>query len=190
VIGDEKGTLLLAMSTSVERGVSSSTRGAGDESKTSKSAPRMDGPCKLLRFATGLPMLAVSIFMTPSLRLRGLDLIGIKQLVPGGFKSGFDRANSNLMGSSLMSNRKAAGISSASYLSTTNSGLALRIAVFSSPETGRAMKGETFPWLVESTSARRGLLGRVRGDDRKGAVRRRLNFFLLVVAAAAKGETG
>jgi hypothetical protein len=141
----------------------------------------------------GLPLLlAESKFMTPSLRFSGLDLIGIMQFAPGALASSFrDRANSNLIGLSSMSNR-AAGFWSAPMASRYSS-LILRMATFSSPEGRLAENGVALPWSVESTSTRRGLfeLGRLRGDERKGAVRRSVNLFFVVVAGVCeRGDSG
>lgn len=46
----------------------------GPWSKTLKSLPNVADPCRLLRFATGLPRLAWSRFMIASLRFNGLDV--------------------------------------------------------------------------------------------------------------------
>ena len=130
--------------------------------------------------------------MIPSLRFSGLDLGGIKQFAPGAFVSGRARANSNLMGPSFKSKRIEDGFCSVPKL-VAGSGLILLIIVFSSPEIRRPANGVALPWFVESVSARRGLFGtaRFRGEERKPAVRRRLNFFFVVVAAwTARGETG
>jgi hypothetical protein len=48
--------------------------GDGPWSKTLKSWPKLAEPCRLRRFATGLPKLAWSRFIIASLRLRGLDV--------------------------------------------------------------------------------------------------------------------
>lgn len=156
----------------------------------SKSAPNEDAPCKLLLFATGLPMLADSKFIMPSLRLRGLDLAGIKQFAPGALESGRGRANSNLIGLSLISYRMT-GFCSAPIFSRS-SALVFRTAAFSSPDVRLVVKGVALPWSVESAKTRRGLLEvvRFRGDDRKGAERRSVNFFLVVAGAGASGDSG
>jgi hypothetical protein len=50
--------------------------------------------------------------------------------------------------------------------------------MFSSPKSGRDAKGVVFPVVVESARARRGLFAvRLRGEERNGPARRRLNFF-------------
>lgn len=64
----------------------------------SKSEPP-GAPCRLRRFATGLPKSPCSKFMKPSLRFRGLDLTGVLQLCT-------DRENSNLIGPSFRDMRK------------------------------------------------------------------------------------
>jgi hypothetical protein len=67
----------------------------------SKSLSRLaTTPCKLLLFVTGLNPVGVPLrFITPSLRLRGLDLPGAP-----GERSGRRCANSNLMGLSFKPN--------------------------------------------------------------------------------------
>jgi hypothetical protein len=66
----------------------------------SKSLPRLDTLCRLLRFATGLnPVGVPPRFITPSLRLRGLDFTGAP-----GERSGRRCANSNLIGLSFKPN--------------------------------------------------------------------------------------
>jgi hypothetical protein len=71
----------------------------------------------------------------------------------------------------------------------------LRVARFSSPGARAEVKGVAFPWLLESTSTRRGLLdpGRFRGEERKGAERRSVKRFFVVVvvfAGVASGDSG
>lgn len=76
-MGDENEKAFAAPPSNDSRCSSSDDRGAGVWAKISKSAPSEAVPCKLLRFATGLPRPAVSKFMIPSLRLSGLDFAGI-----------------------------------------------------------------------------------------------------------------
>lgn len=96
-IGDEKSNSFLASSSSI-----------GDctacellrSNILSKSVPRLDTLCKLRLFATGLKPVGVPLrFMTPSLRLRGLDFTGAP-----GERSGRRCANSNLIGLSFRPN--------------------------------------------------------------------------------------
>ena len=110
---------------------------------------------------------------------------------PGAFDSGRERANSNLIGSSLRSNRIGGFCSVPNF--STHSSLVLRDGMFSSPDV-RLMpaKGDALPWSVDSANARRGLFeaARVRGDDLKGALRRNVNLFLAVAGAGvAVGES-
>lgn len=148
----------------------------------SKSVPRLDAPCKLLRFAVGLVPLLPLRFMSPSLRLSGLDLAG-----GAGDKSGL-RANSNLMGLSFTSRRLSISMVSG------DSALGRRAGVFSCPCACRVMKGVELAMSVESAKARRRglleLLLRVRGEERKGAERRNENFFLAGAACVASGDSG
>jgi hypothetical protein len=99
LVAGEENEKVTGFSLSFERrGSSPEERGVGPCSNTSKSAPKVDAPTLRL-FATGLPIVAESRFMIPSLRFKGLDLAGIKQLAPGAP----GRANSNLIGLSSMS---------------------------------------------------------------------------------------
>jgi hypothetical protein len=71
--------------------------------------------------------------------------------------------------------------------------LLLRAGVmFSSPKSGRDAKGVVFPVVVESARARRGLFAvRLRGDERKGPARRKLNFFFALGGTCeTKGDSG
>jgi hypothetical protein len=144
----------------------------------SKSFPRFDTLCKLRRFAMGLVPLPLR-FMTPSLRLSGLDFAG-----GAGDNSG-RRANSNLMGLSLTSSRLS--------MSMESGDSAIRRGVFSWPGDRRVNNGVALPMSFDSASARRRglfeLLLRVRGDDRKGVGRRRVNFFF-AGAACPNGDSG
>jgi hypothetical protein len=142
-----------------------------------KSAPSVDAPCKLRRFAVGLLPCSPLMFMRTSLRLSGLDFTG-----GAGDKSGRDCAKANLMGLSLTGRWSVSMDSGESALG--------RRGVFSWPVAWRAMKGVEFPTSVASPSGRRGLLDllvRVRGDERNGAERRSEN---LLVAGAASGDSG
>jgi hypothetical protein len=153
--------------------------------KTSASQPSV-APWRLLLFAA-LPKFE-SKFMRPSMRLRGLDLAR-KLLSLVAVCSCFDRENSNLMGPSFNSKRRGVLASD----SGANTGWVF--SQFSSPDGRRDVEGVELPWLDESLRARRtglreGLL--MRGDDRKGATRRRVNFLPFAVAGVcdARGEGG
>ena len=95
----------------------------------SKSVPRLETLCKLRLFATGLQPVGVPLrFITPSLRLRGLDFTGAP-----GERSGRRCANSNLIGLSFKPNF----LQSVSMLSR-DSELEGRAGVsFSWPKVGR-----------------------------------------------------
>lgn len=166
------------------RGASSMTvRGFGAWSKMlSKSFPRFATLCRLRRLAMGLVPSPPLRFMKPSLRLSGLDFAGGR-----GDRSG-RRANSNLMGRSLTSRRLSMSMVSG------DSALGRRAGVFSCPTDGRVINGVELPMSATSASARRRglleLLLRVRGDERKGAVRRSENFFLAGAAWALRGDSG
>lgn len=156
-------------------------RGAGEESKMlAKSTPRLDAPCTLRRFAVGLLPLLPLRFIRPSLRLSGLDFAG-----GAGDRSGRACAKANLMGLSLTGRSSVSMDSGESALG--------RRGVFSWPWLWRAMKGVALPTSVESPSGRRGLLDllvRVRGDERKGAERRREKRLGAGAACAASGDSG
>lgn len=166
------------------RGASSmAARVFGDWSNMlSKSFPRLDAPCKLLRFAMGLVPCPPLRFMSPSLRLSGLDFAG-----GAGDRSG-RRANSNLMGLSLTPSRLSMSMLSG------DSAVGRRAGVFSCPAVCRGMNGVELPKSVDSAKARRRglfeLLLRVRGDERNGAERRSENFFLVGAAVAPSGDSG
>lgn len=161
---------------------SAEMRGAGDGSNMlSKSFPRLDTPCRLRRFAMGLDPGEPLRFISPSLRLSGLDFAG------GAGDSSGRRANSNLMGLSSTSSRLSMSMVSG------DSALGRRAGMFSWPGECRVMKGVALPTSEVSAKARRRglleLLLRVRGDDRKGPERRKENFFL-AGAACASGDSG
>lgn len=142
----------------------------------SKSFPRLEIPCKLRLFATGLLPVSSPKFMTPSLRLSGLDFLG---------DTSVRRVISNLMGLSF---KPYLSVSMMSGSSTLERGA----GVFSCPVARRAIKGVEFPMSVESARTRWGLLDllvRVRGDERKGAARRIVNFFL-AGTVCANGDSG
>lgn len=186
-VAPEIGELLkqkpLVMSLNGRELSSAEMRGAGVGSNMlSKSFPRLETPCRLRRFAIGLLPGDPLRFISPSLRLSGLDFAG-----GAGDNSG-RRANSNLMGLSSTSSRLSMSMVSG------DSALGRRAGVFSWPGECRVMKGVALPTSVDSAKARRRglleLLLRVRGDDRKGPERRKENFFLLAGAACASGDSG
>jgi len=153
--------------------------------------------CKLLRFATGLPKLDWSRFITPSLRFRGLDLTGgCKTLAPGTPDSlfGFMRSRkSNLIGPSLSSKRNGDGFETDSGSGSSDSFGG--VISFSSPELRREEDGVELPVFVDSPKARLlGLLGdwRVRGDERT-TVAERLSWsfdFLVEVCGPSRAGDG
>jgi hypothetical protein len=68
-----------------------------------------------------------------------------------------------------------------------------RRGMFSCPSAGRVMCAAALPAALESPSGRRGLLDlvvRVRGDERNGAERRRVNRFVAGAACVASGDSG
>lgn len=164
-------------------GSSPEVRDAGPWSKMSKSGPpKVDAPCMLLLFATGLHGLAASRFMRPSLRFRGLDLAGALGVV----RSSRDRENASLslMGLSSRPNRMECRCSVIGWSLYSE---VCGAATFSSPELRLAVAGVALPWSVESASTRRGLLdlARVRGEERKPGRRRTVRF---LGAATCGGE--
>jgi hypothetical protein len=79
--------------------------------------------------------------MIPSLRFRGLDFAGTRQFAPGALLS-LDRANSNFIGPSLISNRIIDGFGSVSCFSGDDGAGML---VLSSPDIRPAGNGIAFP---------------------------------------------
>lgn len=154
----------------------------GGSKMLAKSVPRLGTPCKLRRFAMGLLPGDPLRFMSPSLRLSGLDFAGGK-----GDRSG-RRPKSNLIGLSSTSRRLSMSMVSG------DSALGRRAGRFSWPAVDRAKNGVALPTSGESASARRRglleLLLRVRGDDRKGPVGRRRENFFFAGAACASGDSG
>jgi len=162
----------------------------------SKSLPRFDTPCRLLRLAMGLEPELPLKFIKPSLRFSGLDLAG-----GAGDRSG-RRANSNLMGLSLTARRLSMSMPSGDSALRRRAGADADsdtgAGVFSWPRARRGIAGVVLPALAVSVASartrRRGLLEwllRVRGDARMGCWERRSeNFFLAGTAEAASGESG
>ena len=85
-LGQVENPEVLSLSVSFsppKEGIGSMEGPSGPCSKTLKSAPKESPPCRLRRFTRGLPMLAASRFITPSLLLSGLDFGGLSSLNTG-----------------------------------------------------------------------------------------------------------